>query len=62
MYCDIIHKIHDFSFTTQSFKSYKFTEKSLIEYCERSELRLHFKSGQKFIKNAKMVNHDEACG
>ena len=26
--------------------------KSLIQHCERSELRLHL-SGQKFIKNAK---------
>ena len=28
------------------------SQKSLIQYCERSELRLHL-SGQKFIKNAK---------
>ena len=31
----------------------KITEKSLIQHCERSELRL---SGQKFIKNAKMIH------
>ena len=32
------------------FKNHR---KSLIQHCERSELRLHL-SGQKFIENAKM--------
>ena len=34
------------------FKNHR---KSLIQHCERSELRLHL-SGPKFIKNAKMFN------
>ena len=47
----------DGGFKTQSQRLHRFNvfethRKSLIQHCERSELRLHF-SGQKLIKNAK---------
>ena len=38
--------------------------KSLIQHCERSEVRLNIFNGQKFIKNAKngQFRKPEACG
>ena len=47
-----------FLFSTLSHKLI-FFRKSLIQHCERSELRLHFLSKQKFNKNAKNIQFSE---